>query len=285
MEAQTMERIPSEIPFDYKTIKVTESRIDKGLLAIPVSLLDFFPQNKAQIRVAVGPKGVLEPKNFTPYSSRSRECRIGGMREFYTTFSVRSGDEVVVQRIGQDEYRVLTEKQFEELVIGAEKKLDSSTSEEDAEASLKEISAVTAADLKATALSEYYRLSRRAMDRRRYRQVNSTKVREETPPVLRHLLGEIYGGRCQVSDFGFLMKNGKPYFETHHIRPAWGHHVKNVLVVCPNVHAQFTHAHVDEFFDEDGWLRRVKFNGEEFMVKHAIDMIPGMFTKEIHFEA
>ena len=79
------------------------------------------------------------------------------------------------------------------------------------------------------------------------------------------------------------MRNGNPYFEIHHIKPEIGSHLKNILVVSSNIHAQFTYAFVEEFFDQDGWLRRVKFNKEIFLVNQIIDKTPKRFEKEVHF--
>jgi predicted HNH restriction endonuclease len=107
--------------------------------------------------------------------------------------------------------------------------------------------------------------------------------KEGVPATIRKILTEIYNGKCQITQFGFLMKTGKPYFEIHHINPYLGNHFKNLLVVCPNIHAIFTHTHVEEYFDEEDWLRRVKFNNEEYNVIHIIDKIPKKFEKEIHF--
>jgi len=45
---QNMRKQKSEILFDYVTIKIANSRIEKGFLAIPVSLIDIFPK----IRIA-----------------------------------------------------------------------------------------------------------------------------------------------------------------------------------------------------------------------------------------
>jgi hypothetical protein len=36
----------TNIGCDYQIIKITQSRIDKGLLAIPVTLIDIFPKIK-----------------------------------------------------------------------------------------------------------------------------------------------------------------------------------------------------------------------------------------------
>jgi hypothetical protein len=54
-------------------------------------------------------------------------------------------------------------------------------------------------------------------------------------------------------------------------------------VVCPNVHAQFTYANVEQHFDQDGWLRKVKFNQDEYDVFQIIDKIKEEFEKEIHY--
>ena len=77
-----MKKINSKIPFNYITIKTTKSRIDKGLLAIPVSLIYLFPKSSTKIYL-LNDEGKEETKNFTPYNSTSRECRIGGLKNFY----------------------------------------------------------------------------------------------------------------------------------------------------------------------------------------------------------
>jgi len=65
-----MKKVKSELPLSYVTIKTTKSRIDKGLLAIPVSLIDLFPKDKKKIFL-VNELGKVETKSFTPYNSSS----------------------------------------------------------------------------------------------------------------------------------------------------------------------------------------------------------------------
>jgi len=54
----------------------------------------------------------------------------------------------------------------------------------------------------------------------------------------------LYGGRCQICGEGPL-KNGETYVEAHHVTPLGQHrgpdHPSNVLVLCPNHHAEFEH--------------------------------------------
>ncbi len=280
---KSMKTIESELPFNYKTIRITQSRIDKGLLAIPVSIIDYFPKDKTKVYIAVG-TGEPLPKKFTPYTSTSRECRIGGMRSFYEKFAVKDGDEVVLQLLDTNSYRIFTEQQFGYLIRKAEGNFDEATSETEAEENLGNISKIANTKPEGTLWSEFYRLSKVEVGKRRHKILKLGKIKEGVSPSTRKLLTEIYKGKCQISGFGFLMKNGKPYFEFHHVEPVLGDHLKNVLVVSPNVHAQFTYAVVEEYFDGDGWLRRVKFNDQEFVVNHIIDKIPKRFEKEIHYE-
>lgn len=112
----------------------------------------------------------------------------------------------------------------------------------------------------------------------------STTIKEGTPIFIRKILLEIYKGKCQISNFTFITKKGLPYFEIHHINHQKGYNLKNLLVVCPNVHAQFNHAVVEHYFDKEKWLRKVKFNGDEYFVRQAIDFVTKEYYKEIHFE-
>lgn len=279
-----MEKAKSKIPFNYKTIKVTQSRLNKGLLAIPVSLIDYFPKQKGKIYMVTGTNDRTSTKTFTPYTSSSRECRIGGMRDFYQKFQIKDGDEIVVQMLNDSRYRILPEKQFEDSVKRLENEFDKSQSEGEAELKLQEVSKITGSELKNTVLNEYYRLINTHIEKRKYKEARLTRSKETTTASIKKILTEIYRGKCQITGFTFTMRNGKPYFEIHHIKPDLGNHIKNLLVVSPNIHAQFTHAYLEEFFDRDGWLRQVRFNEKEFSVNHIIDKIPKKFEKEIHLD-
>jgi len=94
--------------------------------------------------------------------------------------------------------------------------------------------------------------------------------RETVGPAIRILLREFHEGRCQLCSFTFEKRDGEPYFEVHHLDPAVGHHPKNLLVVCPNCHAQLEHARVADLRWVDGWLMRVTINGREFSVRQPL---------------
>jgi hypothetical protein len=277
-----VELIESAVDYNYVTISLTQSRINKGLLAVPVSLTEKFPKRKTKVHVFFDDSDFQVERNFTPYDSSSRECRIGGMREFYKKNNIKEGDEIVIQFLGENRYRILSEHKFKLLVNKYQNEFDASENEQKAEEKIKSLAIITNTDKKTVMASEFLRLSRKAIRPRRYREQRSGRDKETVPHSVRQLLGEVYGGRCQLTDFTFVMKNGKPYFEVHHIRPDSGHHLKNLLIVSPNVHAQFEYANVEEYFDEQSWLRRVKFTEREFAVKQFIDKIKIKFSKEVH---
>lgn len=106
-----MKKVKSDLPLNYITIKVTKSRINKGLLAIPVSLIDLFPKKSNKIFL-VNEYGKVETKSFTQYNSSSRECRIGGLRSFYDNYKIIDGEELVIQLIDDNKFRIIPEKYF-----------------------------------------------------------------------------------------------------------------------------------------------------------------------------
>jgi hypothetical protein len=276
-----MEMGSSGVPFSYTTVIATKSRIEKGLLAIPVSLLNFFPRTAGSVYL-LGESGQWVKKKFTAYESRSRECRIGGMREFYERYDVKDGDELVLHVYGNDRYQILPEGLFRRKVNDLEAELDEAPTQAEADAAIEGLAALTRAKADDIMAGEYLRLANADSVERKTSTRNAVGAREHIPPALRQILTHFYHGQCQVSGFSFLKRDGEPYFEVHHIDALQGNHVKNVLVVSPNVHAQFTHAEVEHAVDEAGWLRRVKFNGEGHEVFQIVDRLPVAYKKEIH---
>lgn len=272
---------PSGVPFSYTTIVVTKSRIDKGLLAIPASLVDLFPRASGSVFL-LGESGQWEEKTFTAYDSSSKECRIGGMREFYERYGVAGGDQLVLHVYDDGRYRLVPENLLKSSIKDLELNLDNASTQAEADAAIDGLVEVTNTGPDGVVGSEFARLASLEVFPRKVKDRRDIRARERIPVSLRRILSSLYEGRCQVSGFSFLKKNGEPYFEVHHIDPLQGNHVKNVLVVSPNVHAQFTHAAVEHSIDEAGWLRQVKFNGESHRVFQAVDRLPVAYRKEVH---
>lgn len=277
-----MEIVDSNIVYNYKTIKITQSRLNKGLLAIPISLTELFPSDKTKIQVLFGNSQSPIEKSFTPYSSSSRECRIGGMKDFFEKNKLKNGDELVIQALDEHLFRIMIETQFQYLVNKIENEIEIANDEAFINSKFQALSSITNSSIIEVNLNEFKRLSQNKIEERQYKMPRIIKPKESVPFSLRKLLFELYKGKCQVSDFGFIMKTGLPYYEIHHIKSNLGNHLKNLLIVSPNVHAQFTYAFVEEFFDTEGWLRKVKLNDEEFSVFQIIDNTPVQFKKEVH---
>lgn len=81
----------SEINYNYATIKITQSRIDKGLIAIPVSLAKWFPDKIDTIQVHLSDSPVSQARHYSSYSSSTRECRIGGMKQWLRQNNIKIG--------------------------------------------------------------------------------------------------------------------------------------------------------------------------------------------------
>ncbi|MDE0472578.1 MAG: hypothetical protein OXH57_11630 [Ekhidna sp.] len=277
-----MKKVKSELPINYITIKATKSRINKGLLAIPVSLIDLFPENTNKIFL-VNDDGQIERKKFTAYNSSSRECRIGGLRTFYENQGIVDGEELVIQLLDSDKFRILPERLFQHILRSKRADFEQSISEDEIDKSLNDISLFVNLTHTQILKNEFIFRSKQEIKKRKFVEKNKTKVRESVPCSIRKILLELYSGKCQVTNFTFLTESHKPYFDIHHIDPEKGNHFKNLLVVSPNTHAQFTHCTLEQNFDKEGWLRKVKFNNNEFKVFQIVDRLNIDFEKEVHF--
>ncbi len=72
-------------------------------------------------------------------------------------------------------------------------------------------------------------------------------------PTIVKKLKEIYQNRCQVCGFGFEYEKGKFYSEVHHYNPLeenGNDGMDNMIVVCPNHHAQFDYKMIAISLDE-----------------------------------
>ncbi len=271
-QEEAVVRSRSQISYSYATIRLTQSRIDKGLIAIPTALAGWFPDHNADIQVYLNDSSTSQPKRYSSYSGSTKECRIGGISQWLKEDGLKSGDEIVVQLIDRQNltYRLIPEKDFVGTTQRLQTDLDNSPNESQASEELARLSEWTNVRKSSVALSEFRRLIESSPSGERERTARrSSRARESTPPSLRTLLGQLYQGHCQVCDFWFLKRNKDPYFEIHHLDPTGGHHPKNLIVVCGNCHNQFEHAEVAAEFDDERWLIEVSFN----RVLHQVNQI------------
>ena len=263
----------SQINYSYATIKVTQSRLDKGLIAIPVSLSKWFPAYNDTIQIYLNDSPTSQTKHYSSYNSSTRECRIGGMKEWFRQNNIKSGDEIVIQLIdkGHFTYRLIPERNFILKTKELQDGFDDSENDQEASEKIETLAEWTHLDKGKVTLNEYYRLinTLRTQDRQ-YIKKRISRARESVSANLKTLLENIYKGHCQICDFWFLKKDKRPYFEIHHLEPLKDHHPKNILVVCGNCHNQFEYAHVKQEFNNDNWLIRVAFNNNAYVVNQVM---------------
>ena len=274
----------SDINYSYATIRMTQSRIDKGLIAIPASLEKWFPDHTDTIYVYLDDSPILRTPKYTPRTSNTRECRIYTMKEWFGKNKIKDGDEIVIQVIDREKriYRLTSEKKFIAKTQMLQNNLDKAETEEEASEKIITLARWTNLDRYKIIVNEYHRLVN-VMPVKERQSVNkqSSRTREKVPANMKTLLEGIYKGHCQVCDFWFLKIDNKPYFEIHHLDPLKDHHPKNLVVVCGNCHNQFEYANVNKEFNEHNWLIKVSFNNKLYPVKQAILTMP---TKEIFKE-
>jgi hypothetical protein len=198
-------------------------------------------------------------------------------------YNINYGDELVIQKLDDNKFRIIPEKLFQNELEKNIVLFENSENEIEVEDNLKRLSEISNTSKEEILRNEFVRLSKNEIFQRKIKIVEKAKTKESIPLSLRKILLNLYHGKCQISGFSFLMKNGCPYFEIHHIDPQKGNHFKNLLVVSPNVHAQFTYANLEQIFDSEGWLRYVKFNNDNYSVFQIIDKLPKFFEKQVHF--
>jgi len=266
----------SEINYDYKTIRITKSRIDKGLLAIPKSFGKLLPGSNQRIELYLDESDVPQAKTFSSFDSSTNENRIGGLKNWFADNGIREGDELVLQVLDRERfvYRLLREDVFLNMTKMHQQDLDGAADDEIAAGTIELISNLTQVETASIMRSEFLRLAEYTNEEVRRRLRTSGRFsREKTPASIRTLLGNIYRGHCQICSFAFLKRDNDPYYEIHHLGATLGHHPKNLVLVCANCHRQFEFANVERFFDERGWLAKVRFNQSEYLVKQVIDEI------------
>lgn len=266
-------QLKSKVNYSYATVKMTQSRIDKGLIAIPKSLAKWFPDNNTTIQIYLDDSPVLHDKNYSSYSSSTHECRIGGLAEWFEENKLKNGDEIVVQLIDKENfiYRLIPEHNFISKTQELQRSFDKSDSEVNALDKITNLAKWTDLDEKMVVINEYYRLiNSLPFEKRRYIKKYSNRARERVPYNLKVLLGDIYQGHCQVCDFWFLKKDNTAYYEIHHISPLFGNHPKNLILVCPNCHSQFEYADVHHQFNNEDWLISVTFNKDTYSINQII---------------
>lgn len=256
------------------TLRVSASRLAKGLLAIPSKSGDLFPHERCQIQVIFDDGTKAELLSFLPYDPKVKEIRIFGFGRWFKKRNVQVGDmiSVVVEDKERGLYRIALDRFVRERQEQrTRRKLRSAATDDAAIQELRALSLLTNVRLRRTAEGEVLRMVQESVCQPRLKVVTAAAARYEgVPASVRILLRELHQGRCQVCGFTFAKRDGHPYFEIHHLDPELGHHPKNLLLLCGNCHAQFEHANISDFEMLGGWLIGLKINGKRVLVRQPL---------------
>jgi 5-methylcytosine-specific restriction endonuclease McrA len=256
------------------TIRASASRLEKGLLAIPQRFNSWFPAERVQVKVIFDDEEKTRALTFHPYDATVKESRIFGLAQWFSKRNVREGDliSVTVEDPGDRLYRITLDRYVRERQEQrARQQLEAASTDSEAAQQLSALSRLTRRRPRELARDELMRLARESQPKPRPRvPPGAAEQHEGVPPGIRIMLRELHDGKCQLCSFTFEKRNGEPYFEIHHLDPDVGHHPRNLLVVCPNCHAQFEHAAVAEFKWADNWLVGVVINGKSVAVRQPL---------------
>jgi len=256
------------------TIRASASRLEKGFLAIPQKFKDWFPNERDQIQVVFDDEEKARALTFHPYGPEVKENRIFGVGRWFSKRSVREGDRISITmedparrlyRISLDRYVREREEQK------ARRSLRDARSDEEAKQELSVLSRLTGKRVRELAQEEILRIASESQRQPRPKVFPGANERHEgVPSGIRLLLRELHEGKCQLCSFTFDKRSGEPYFEIHHLDPKIGHHPSNLLVVCPNCHAQFEQAKITDFRWAGNWLIGVTINAKRVAVRQPL---------------
>ncbi len=256
------------------TLRASASRIDKGFLAVPQKFGDLFPGKRSQIHVVFDDEDEVADLTFQPCDPVVKENRILGLGPWFSKRDVRKGDliSVVFEGPERERYRIALDRYVLERQVGrARLELEAAQTDPEADRQLGLLSQLTRQRPRAVAKEELLRIAGQSEPQARPVALPRAAERHEVaPPAIRVLLRELHDGKCQLCSFTFEKRDGEPYFEVHHIDPEIGHHPTNLLVVCPNCHAQLEHATVTDLRRLGGWLVAVTINGKRFPVRQPL---------------
>jgi hypothetical protein len=258
---------------DAFEVRVTASRLAKGLLAIPSKFSRYFPKERCKIQIIFDNRDKPELKSFLPNNPTVKECRIFGLGRWFTNNKVKPGDTIIVASLDVEKriYRLALDRlanKREETEI--RQRLHSAPTDAAAKVELHNLARITKRRPRQAAKEEILRfLQESPLQPRERVPTNPADRNEGVPAGLRVLLGELSRGKCQICSFTFAKKDGEPYFEIHHLDAKLGHHPMNLLVLCANCHAQFEYASISDYEYASGWLRAVRINNKRSIVRQA----------------
>jgi hypothetical protein len=105
---------------DFCVLKITQSRIHTGLIAIRKESAELlFPPVRTRIKLLMTGSDKAVIKLFAPFDSSTREARIYGMSDWYRANEITAGTRVSIERLSRREWlyslMTLLPKDFDDL--------------------------------------------------------------------------------------------------------------------------------------------------------------------------
>ena len=243
-------------------------------MAIPQRSTAHFPKEKRAIAVRFDNHHRTRLLTYRPRDAETKEARLLGLGKWFSKAGVQEGDPICII-VGDPEegvYRIALQRQIlAEDEAAARVELKTAQTDSIAQEALRALVRLTKKRPAQVAMEEMRRIAEATRCRPRPRTPISVSTRSESvPPGLRLLLREVHNGKCQLCSFTFAKRDGEPYFEIHHLDPKRGHHPHNLLVVCPNCHAQFEHAILSECVWAGNWLISITINGKRIAIHQPL---------------
>jgi hypothetical protein len=256
------------------TIRVSASRLEKGLLAIPQRFRSLFPRERCQIKVLLDDGDKPEVVTFHPSDPVVKETRIFGLARWFSKRNVQEGElvTITIEDSGKQIYRIALDRFIRERQEKqTRQRLRSAQTDAAAKQELSTLARLTGKRPRQLAEEELMRIAQKSPYQPRPRVLAAASNRfEGVPSGIRTLLRELHEGKCQVCSFTFEKRDGNPYFEIHHLDPEVGHHPCNLLVICPNCHAQLENASISNFEWVGNWLMGITINGRRVSIRQPL---------------
>jgi 5-methylcytosine-specific restriction endonuclease McrA len=235
---------------------------------------DWFPREKGPIEVVFDDEEKIRALTFHPYDPVVKENRIFGLGRWFSKRKVGEGDliSVTLEDPNRPLYRIALDRFVRERAEQrSQEKLRTAQTDSEAEQQLHTLLRLTGKRPREFARETLLRIAHESPRQRRPSiRSGGTARHEGVPSGIRVLLRELHDGKCQLCSFTFLKKSGDPYFEIHHLDPEVGHHPTNLLVVCPNCHAQLEHATLTDFEWAGNWLVGLAINNKRVAVRQPL---------------
>ena len=240
---------------------------------MPQKYKDLFPSEKGLIQATFDDEENPKTLTYHPYDPIVKESRIFGLAQWISKRGVRDGDliSITVENPAVKLYRIALDRYVRERKAeNARVQLQTARTDSEAEQQLSSLLQLTRRRPRELAREELLRIANESARQPRPRVSPGPARHEVVPSGIRVLLRRLHDGRCQLCSFTFEKRNGEPYFEIHHLDPEVGHHPSNLLLLCPNCHAQFEHATVTDFKWVGIWLIGVTINGKRIAIRQPL---------------